>query len=533
MNNSIKRKWISNGILDSTNIHLFFLLLLFLFVRLLFSSLLQVNEADVIPSAKQFMNKNWLPADWYLNQDIGYRILFNFFVGSMARVFTFPVVSLLGRIIIISLWAFVFTGFIKYLRITIFFIIPLLWLLTEEQSIIAGEWMLRALETKTFAYLTLMAAFLFLYKKRYLSAAFFLGLSVSFHVLVGGYGTLCMVLLIFFEYRDFRIDARTFLIATVLYLIAVSIGLYAIFRTLLYSADVSKLRAGLIYVHSRIPHHVLPSYWFQRGGLWKPQLKLLLCLMVIVPSAIRPWNRLTRLFSRFTLLSLLFAAVGFGLYFIGREDLLKFYPFRLPDTLLPVTAYFLLFSYISRSEVTCGRVVTDRGKRVSGIVASVFLFIIVSVPFGNSVGRLVSDAEYYLSYLPPENAKRELYTWIKNNTPADSVFLISPREEHFYLAAERAQFVSFKHSPQSEGNIMEWYRRLMLLSGKDFNTQDYNLDLDEIVEDYLQLSPERLDRIVQEYNTDYYIGPRRSGLPYQTVYKNGGLAVYDLHTGKK
>lgn len=80
---------------------------------------------------------------------------------------------------------------------------------------------------------------------------------------------------------------------------------------------------------------------------------------------------------------------------------------------------------------------------------------------------------------------------------------------------------------------MEWYRRLMLLSGKDFNTQDYNLDLDEIVEDYLQLSPERLDRIVQEYNTDYYIGPRRSGLPYQTVYKNGGLAVYDLHTGKK
>ena len=85
-------------------------------------------------------------------------------------------------------------------------------------------------------------------------------------------------------------------------------------------------------------------------------------------------------------------------------------------------------------------------------------------------------------------------------------------------------------SPQSEENVIEWYRRLVLLSGKDLDTHSYNLDLDKVTANYLQISYKRIEQIVQEYNIDYYIGPESLDLPFQTVYSTGILAVYELRS---
>ncbi len=525
-------EWLDHVEVKASKVYLFYTVLGFLLIRLLFRHLLGVNEADTVPVAKAFMDGNWITQDWYLNLSIGYRYLFNFFIGFIAKFSSFTLTSLVGRVLAIFFWSLVLTGFIKRLNISIFFIILLLWLITKEQSIIAGEWMLNALETKTFSYIALMASFLFLSRRKYFIASFLLGLSVSFHILVGGYGTIGIILLLLFEHKNFKIDFRTLIIAAGIYLIAASFGIYAIFETLFLGPAVDKIRAGLIYVYTRVPHHVLPSYWISRGGLWKPFIKLTFSLLIVIPSAIRPWSSFVRLFSRFTIITMTFAAVGFGFYFTGRYDLLKYYPFRLPDTMLPVSAFFLFCSYISREEFRIGSVFTNKNRKIIAILLSIIIFIGIGTSFIKSIDRYIKDPEYYLSKRTKENPERKLYEWIRSNTPHNSVFLIPPMERDFFLVAQRAQFVDYKHSPQSEADIIEWYHRLVLLSGKEDDRTGYKLDFKDISANYFKISLKNIDNLLKEYRIDYYIGLRREDLPFKKVFESENLALYDLNTGK-
>ena len=41
------------------------------------------NEADVLPLARQAADARWLPNDWYLNEDAGYRFAFQRFAGPL------------------------------------------------------------------------------------------------------------------------------------------------------------------------------------------------------------------------------------------------------------------------------------------------------------------------------------------------------------------------------------------------------------------------------------------------------------------
>lgn len=41
------------------------------------------NEVDVLPLAKQYADPTWIPGDWYLNQPLGYRLLFETLFGRL------------------------------------------------------------------------------------------------------------------------------------------------------------------------------------------------------------------------------------------------------------------------------------------------------------------------------------------------------------------------------------------------------------------------------------------------------------------
>ena len=61
---------------------------------------LRGNEYDVLPSAKQFVDRDWLPRDWYLNQAVGYRLAFNCLAGLALKCWSLPVVAVVGRLVI-------------------------------------------------------------------------------------------------------------------------------------------------------------------------------------------------------------------------------------------------------------------------------------------------------------------------------------------------------------------------------------------------------------------------------------------------
>lgn len=91
------------------------------------------NEIDVLPVAKQFMNKKWLSSDWYLNLIHSYRMLFNIFAGSMALFMPLWIVALVGRFIIGLIFSYLIYKICEFFSIkiilTLFFFIYMAYLL--------------------------------------------------------------------------------------------------------------------------------------------------------------------------------------------------------------------------------------------------------------------------------------------------------------------------------------------------------------------------------------------------------------------
>ena len=63
------------------------------------------NEVDSLPSARQFVERTWLPNDWYLNLDIDYRQPFNLAMGTLVSWLGFEYGAYAGRILVYLLLA--------------------------------------------------------------------------------------------------------------------------------------------------------------------------------------------------------------------------------------------------------------------------------------------------------------------------------------------------------------------------------------------------------------------------------------------
>ncbi len=63
------------------------------------------NEADYLPSVKQVVDHAWLPNDWYLNLNIGYRQAFDFIFGELVSRLGFVNGAYAGRLIVYCLAA--------------------------------------------------------------------------------------------------------------------------------------------------------------------------------------------------------------------------------------------------------------------------------------------------------------------------------------------------------------------------------------------------------------------------------------------
>ncbi len=63
-----------------------------------------------------------------------------------------------------------------------------------------------------------------------------------------------------------------------------------------------------------------------------------------------------------------------------------------------------------------------------------------------------------------EDSMQEMYDFIKNNTPIDTILLVPPYLEPFRLGTERAIAIDFKLCPYGEKGLVEWYERLKAVS---------------------------------------------------------------------
>ncbi|MCB0713163.1 MAG: hypothetical protein KDD67_12605 [Ignavibacteriae bacterium] len=487
------------------------------------------NEVDVLPSARQQAEGEWLPGDWYLNREIGYRMVFNGMVGPLISSLGFIYGAVVGRLLLYLLFATAVLYFFRTFNIRFAFGLLLLILFLNNQSLIAGEWMAGGLETKAVAWPLALFAIAAFARKNWSLGLATAGAALSFHILVGIYLLPCIGLALLLNRKEYPIGK--ILKRGWIFVLTGSWGLYAIVRQLIAGSGGGE--GWSIYVNLRVPHHVLPDLW--KGSFWIVELLVGVFAAILLLRIAR--SPQLRFFAALVLGSAFLFGIGLIIWLAGVTDLLRFYWFRFPDTVIPFAVAMmiaLLLSYLFERYPAGGSVQESAGDSLArsrsrswsrmkqgGELALIGLLLVLSV---SEIVRKIQTFDPVLGwgatpYVP-------MFDWIGENTPKNATFMIDPAMQEFYVRAERSLFVSFKHSPQSAEDMVEWYRRLVLcnggipLEGKGFGAAK------KIKENFYQLDSAHIAVIAKEYGINYYLGKTDQSLPFERIHQEGEFTLY-------
>lgn len=412
---------------------------------------------------------------------------------------------------------------------------------------LSGEWMLDGFEGRVLGYGMLFLGWGLGLKGRWIAAATALGGAIAMHPVVGGWGCLATVGGGLFAWAATRRSAlrtispetvksrtempavtpRVVCFAATGFLLTASAGILPALRAV---GGSDGPRADAIQVFYRLAHHLDPAKfhrhaWYAYGAMlagwlivrrWevKPPAQRLTALEATdatrstaldsgcaseaggLPRAIvRHW------WLGCVLSSVVFFACGVAIAWgprpvsdanfpmrTLRTRLLKFYPFRLADMLVPTavafTATTLAFRFASNrlTARTAGSAgeggvsdpIGSRGERFpdrlqmrSRLVVAAFALTYAFGFWNGWVHRV----------RPPIatrriSAWRDVCAWVKASTPRDAVFVTPQVSWAFKWFAERPEYVSYKDCPQDAAGIVEWNRRLLLLD--EWATEEFH-----------------------------------------------------------
>ncbi len=507
----------------------FLTIFIFLVLYSLFPMILRSNEAVTLTYAKHYINNNWIPNDLFMNQNPGYTFLFSFIAGSLARVLPLAVVSIIIRILALLGFSYLLHQIADTFNVKFFIIIIFMFAFLPNQSIVAGEWMIILIESKPFAYLFALLAVIYFIRKNYSKTFIFLGLSVSFHILIGIYASLSLLLTYLLNISYLKSEFPRLLKKLYLFFIFGSLGIFAVIQNFFTKYDINRVWLGRTIVTIREAHHELPLTWGD-GRNWIPGL--VLCLGILCFTFFIVKDRKYKILSSFGLSSFIFFVIGFIIYWSNKWHLLKFFWFRFPDTILPFVSFFCFFSLLF---CYLGKIKFIRNRQV--LTKSItFLFLLISISaVAYSVKRMVkyvkpiiADTRYF--YLKDtEEEMTDVMLWISKNTDESSVFLVNPFIDNFYVGAERGAFVLYKAGPFTEEKYAEWYERLKICNGNKELTQYSKKNRQEVEQSFYALSQEEIQRINERYGMDYYVGLEGRALQLPVVYNNEKYAIYSLN----
>jgi len=483
------------------------------------------NEVDILPSAKQFVERNWLPNDWYLNLDIDYRQPFNLILGALVSWLGLQYGAYAGRLLVYLLLAVSIYTLFRTFRLRISFGLLIFLFFLDHQSLIAGEWIVGGVDTKTIAYAFVILSCAAFFRKRYLVGFSFAGAAVSFHVLVGLYAMFCMVFAVLLLNGTWRSEWRTYITHSWPFFITGIFGLEAIVKQLLPQSGIDITRAWQIYVQYRVPHHVLPEAW--AGWFWIAKLALATCVFVAIYFISQ--SRATRFVAAYALGSVSLFLFGLALYAWGEIHLLKYYWFRFPDVIVPFMISVLValvlndfadgrlnIPSLSHSLQQRLRLILSRGGPILLTLATILIVL-------QSMDRLRTETRN----------TRPVLEWIAENTPKQAIFLVDPTMADFYIYAQRAMFVSFRHSPQSAADILEWYERIKLCNGNRSPSKSGFRSIKEIQTNFYNLGEDLIRQIAHSYGISYYLGSSQKGLTFERAYSNAYFTVYKVNQTDK
>ena len=514
---------------------------------LLTSNMGLVNETNILPFARQHINLDWIPRDWYLNQPAGYRVPFIAVFGRMADAWGFLTTSIVGRLLGYTALSAALLFLSRRLKLSF----PLLMLAIAlflyvntgtsgaagAQGTVAREWLFGGIEPKIPAYTCIFFAIGLLLEGRLLGAGLLLGLATSFHTLVGGWAFLTALGWLVLWRRDLLRHWRRVGLTLLTYAVGAAFAYQPVWQQLTTDSPPGRFLPSVVYVFIRTPHHLNPLAW--TVGWWiKPLLLLGLLLgsvyglrrMARSQGQERSPQHLARMgLAAFALVSLIPFVAGVLLAPVDMEGkFLQYYPFRFGDIMLPLTAWLLVCCAL---EQAC----EQRRSRPLLMTACLVILSLTCALQAVAFSQQAIALEKFPSKAQRVSSEaKDLGEWIRKRTRQDTIFVTSPVElDNFHWLAERATVAKFKLVPPTAEGIPEWITRLSDLSGSIdpwvnvSRTADNSLAIQRrMIQGYEELTTPQAIALMRKYKARYFLAEQAPQLDLPIAYQNEDYTLY-------
>jgi hypothetical protein len=392
------------------------------------------------------------------------------------------------------------------------------------QSIFSNEFIFGGSEPKTISYGFLFLSILFLVKDKPFLSFLFLGISASFHPLIG----LLSCPAIYFAFTiQWKLSTSNFihcsLISAIGFLVGSSVGLFEFILHILDSGPLS-VEATKELVIRRNPHH-LDSTTFLSGRLLARVAIMLVCLGYLC-FVLRVEASVKKL-AAFMLVLLVEAILGIIASERQYFGFLVYYPFRVFSVLFPLYFWLIAMHYVlilSTRKILNGSLFYKIGTLFVCWYCT-YLWSTTDAPT-----RPIRDLRHIVEnplFFESTDAQIGALNWINKYTKKTDTILSPPWISEFWIVARRAQFISLKIAPPNK-SFDEWSSRVDRVLGHDAYYQ--NKALESGVSHYNRISKYELNNLISEYSIRYYLTTKqRSDLSEYLVYEQSGYFIYNLH----
>ncbi|MBV09357.1 DUF6798 domain-containing protein [Rubinisphaera sp.] len=509
---------------------LWLMLLVWSFVR---TPIPAVNEPHYMTKARHFWNPEWCDRDFFLSSSNPH-LFYYVTVGWLTNFCSLHMATLISRLFGLLIFAI---GWSKLARSLVpgfaaAHLAMALFLLLQASVNFSGEWVIGGIESKVFSYGFGFWGIGSLLRKQPVWAGILLGLSIAYHPLVGLWLVLGLIFYALFANRFQHSKliplARHSILPAICLFITSLPGLWPALMVILDDAPAATKFAGdYLQVYQRLKHHLDPMEfeWWRYAAYAVMTVALLLSYRFL---SIRNQNEslesrtALRLLVGISLAALLFAFVGVlvGLRFVEpaqmlgltwRVKLLKFYPFRLYDLILPAVLAIVLtrvlIVWLTNSEQDS---LNLKRQSYLNFSLTISLFVVgITLPFGDRNS----------SRMPTQMRQDWLAAchWIEQNTAEDAL-IVTPRHSWaFKWFAQRAEYVSYKDCPQESAGILEWNRRL---------TYKYNWSVESYTDEIID--EQDLARLAQETQAEYLIATDTGTVSVDPIFVNSSYRIFSL-----
>ena len=322
-------------------------------------------------------------------------------------------------------------------------------------------------EPATFSMLIFPALALLPYR-RWRWAAGLLGAAALFHAsfLIHTGAIVGVLALYLFLHREKRAAWQVVLIYAVFVLPLV-------IYMLTQMADPYTAQANQILALNRVPHHTLPSRWWDTTEWVHTGV-------VLVALGVFSWR------GRGPLRWILLATVAYmsaGIAYVALSGDMNI------AILMPWRASGYLYTVAQLIVLTAGLFAVV--KVLAHLHLSAGRWVLLFVPIALLVQSIAAYGLFRV--LPGEYADSTtdpvypFYQLVQNNTPEDAVFLIPTGQTGFRLGAQRAVYVDWKSHPYKGSQVLEWWQRI------------------QFAQDFYQLEGAERQLACQDAAVDYYM----------------------------